>query len=134
MGLFYAKIIYDPVNKVSEFIKQKLSLPINISQAEGLMFDAWWNYRLAGDIWINRNDIIQGHFMLNNSLKPLISALFIVNEEYIPHDKWLVHMSKTLEWKPENWNDVLIKIFSTGNFDFQALLQGNRLFQSYGLK
>lgn len=120
--LSYAKIIYDPVNKVSEFIKQKLSLPINISQAEGLMFDAWWNYRLAGDIWINRNDIIQGHFMLNNSLKPLISALFIVNEEYIPHDKWLVHMSKTLEWKPENWNDVLIKIFSTGNFDLQSLI------------
>lgn len=120
--LSYAKVIYDPDNKVSEFIKQKLSQPINISQAEGLMFDAWWNYRLAGDIWINRNDIMQGHFVLNNSIKPLISALFIANEEYIPHDKWLVHMSKTLECKPDNWDDILIKIFSTGNFDLQSLI------------
>jgi predicted nucleotidyltransferase len=120
--LSYAKIIYDPENKVSEFIKQKLSQPINSSQAEGLMFDAWWNYRLAGDIWINRLDISQGHYVLNNAVKPLISAMFIANEEYIPHDKWLIHMSRTLEWKPDNWDEVLIQIFSTGNFDLDSLI------------
>lgn len=120
--LSYAKIIYDPENKLSEFISNKLSQQIDISHAEGLMFDAWWNYRLAGDIWINRNDIIQGHFVLNNALKPLISALFIANEEYIPHDKWLVHMSKSLEWKPDKWDEALIKIFSTGDFDLQSLI------------
>ncbi|WP_312812174.1 nucleotidyltransferase domain-containing protein [Sedimentibacter sp.] len=120
--LSYAKIIYDPVNKISEFIKYKLSLPIDISQAAGLMFDAWWNYRLAGDIWINRQDVAQGHYVLNNAVKPLISALFIANEEYIPHDKWIIHMSRTLEWKPDNFDNVLVKILSSGNFDLASII------------
>lgn len=120
--LSYAKVIYDPHNKISDFIKQKLSQPVSITQAEGLMFDAWWNYRLAGDIWINRKDIVQGHFVLNNAIKPLLSALFIANGEYIPHDKWLVHMSRTLGWKPEKWDDILEKILSTGSFDLQSIV------------
>lgn len=118
----YGKVIYDPNNKLTELIKEKLSKPINRSQAEGLMFNAWWSYRLAGDIWINRNDITQGHFVLNNAIKPLISALFIANDEYIPHDKWIIHMSRTLDWKPGNWDDILVNIFSTGNFDLQSLI------------
>lgn len=120
--LSYSKVIYDPYNKISEFIKQKISQPVSTSLAEGFMFDAWWNYRLAGDIWINRKDILQGHFVLNNAIKPLISALFIANGEYIPHDKWLVHMSRTLDWKPDNWDDILKKILSTGSFDLQSLI------------
>ncbi|WP_313345504.1 hypothetical protein [Sedimentibacter sp.] len=77
---------------------------------------------MAGDIWINRQDILQGHYILNNAVMPLISAMFISNEEYIPHDKWLIHMSRTLEWKPDNWDDVLINILSTGNFDLDSLI------------
>ncbi|HEX2946500.1 MAG TPA: hypothetical protein VHT96_11155 [Clostridia bacterium] len=121
--LSYAKIIYDPYNNISDLIRQKLAQPVSIAQAEGLMFNAWWNYRLAGDIWINRMDVAQGHFVLNNAIKPLISALFILNGEYIPHDKWLIHMSRTLEWKPDNWDDVLEKILSTGSFNLQSLVE-----------
>ena len=120
--LSYAKVIYDPYNKISDLIKLKLSQPVSIAQAESLMFSAWWNYRLAGDIWINRKDVAQGHFVLNNAIKPLISALFIVNGEYIPHEKWIIHMTRTLEWKPDNWDDILGRVLATGGFDLQSLV------------
>ena len=120
--LSYAKIVYDPEHKLADLIKNKLSHPIATSQAGGLLFDAWWNFRLAGDIWIHRNDVGQGHYVLNNAIKPLISALFIANHEYIPHDKWLVHMSKTLAWKPDNWDYKLTEALSTGKFDLSSLI------------
>jgi len=119
--LSYAKIIYDPQLKIAGFIKQKLSKPINISHAGGLLWSAYWSYKLAGDIWIHRNDTIQGHFTFNNAINPLISALFIANNEYIPHEKWLVHMSKSLLWTPENWNERLKGAMSTGDYSVQSL-------------
>ena len=99
----------------------KLSQPVDVSLAEGFLFEAWWNYRLAGDIWIHREDPAQGHFVLNNAIKPLLSALFIANGEYVPYEKWLVHMSRTLDWKPERWEEGLREAFSTGHFDLGSL-------------
>lgn len=99
----------------------KLSQPVDVSLAEGFLFEAWWNYRLAGDIWIHREDPAQGHFVLINAIKPLLSALFIANGEYVPHEKWLVHMSRTLDWKPERWEEGLREAFSTGHFDLGSL-------------
>ena len=60
--------------------------------------------------------------MIQKTIKPLISALFLANNECIPHDKWLVHMSKTLGWKPAGWNKDLTRALSTGNFDLQSLV------------
>ncbi len=120
--LSYASIIYDPEGKIADFVKQKLSRPVEISSASSLLWDAYWHYRLAGDIWIYRQDALQGHFVLNNAIKPLLSALFIANKEYIPHDKWLVHMSKSLLWKPNNWDTVLMGIMRTDDYSVRSLI------------
>lgn len=100
----------------------KLSQPVDVSLAEGFLFEAWWNYRLAGDIWIHREDPAQGHFVLNNAIKPLLSALFIANGEYVPPEKWLVHMGRTLDWKPQDWEQDLRSALSTGRFDLESLV------------
>lgn len=88
--LSYAKILFDPKGKMADYINKKISPPVDISSASGLLWSAYWSYKLAGDIWIHRQDILQGHYVFNSAIKPLISALFIANKEYIPHDKWLV--------------------------------------------
>ncbi len=103
----YTKILYDPYSEVKSLFKSKQIHHIDISQVEHILFSCWWNYRLAGDIWIYRGDVIQGHIMLNEAVEQLVKALFIANQEWIPHKKWLIHMSRSLNWKPNNWDDRL---------------------------
>lgn len=119
--LSYAKIIYDYNGELQALFDKKLDRKSEEAQAEGVMFQAWWSYRLAGDIWLHREDAQQGHYCLNNAIKPLISSLFLANREYIPHDKWLIHMSRTLEWKPENYNILLAEILSSGDMSLESL-------------
>ncbi|QHQ60617.1 DUF4037 domain-containing protein [Anaerocolumna sedimenticola] len=128
--LSYAKIIYDNNGELKSLFEMKLKKESEVSQAERLMFDVWWNYRLAGDIWIHREDILQGHYCFNNAVKPLISSLFIANKEYIPHDKWLIHMSRTLEWKPLNYDRLLKDIFSTGDMSLESLYKRQESIES----
>ena len=120
--LSYAKILFDPKGKMADYINKKISPPVDISSASGLLWSAYWSYKLAGDIWIHRQDILQGHYVFNSAIKPLISALFIANKEYIPHDKWLVHMSRSLLWKPDDWDALLLGAMNTGDFSLQSLI------------
>ena len=120
--LSYAKILFDPKGKMADYINKKISPPVDISSASGLLWSAYWSYKLAGDIWIYRQDILQGHYVFNSAIKPLISALFIANKEYIPHDKWLVHMSRSLLWKPDDWDALLLGAMNTGDFSLQSLI------------
>lgn len=120
--LSYAKILYDPQKRLGAILHQKLTQPLSPASANGLMWEAWWHYKLAGDIWIHRGDVVQGHFVLNLALRPLLSALFIANGEYVPHDKWLIHMSRSLGWLPCDWDALLTQAFSTGNFSIQNLI------------
>ena len=120
--LSYAFIVHDPDNLIDDFIKLKLSKPIDILSATGFMWNAYWFYKLAGDIWIHRHDTLQGHFVFNQVIKPLLSALFIANKEYIPHEKWIIHMARSLSWKPHNWETLLAGAMNTGDFSIQSLL------------
>lgn len=128
--LSYAKILHDNHGELKHLFEEKLKKQSEVSQAEGLMFNAWWNYRLAGDIWIHREDALQGHYCLNNAVKPLLSSLFVANREYIPHDKWLIHMSRTLEWKPYNYEEVLIEILNTGDMSLESLYNRQQSMES----
>jgi hypothetical protein len=119
--LSYAEIIYDNNGELKKLFAEKLEKESEACQAEGLMFEVWWNYKLAGDIWIHRKDVLQGHYCLNNAVKPLISSLFIANREYIPHDKWLIHMSRTLAWQPDHYEELLKEILTTGEMDLESL-------------
>lgn len=120
--LSYASVLYDPDNRVADFIRQKLTASVDVSSAGSLLWSAYWSYKLAGNIWIHRKDTLQGHYVFNSVIKPLISALFIANREYIPHDKWLVHMSRSLSWKPDDWETLLMGAMETGDYSVQSLI------------
>ncbi|MGH4124248.1 MAG: hypothetical protein ACREV6_15080 [Clostridium sp.] len=121
--LSYSKILFDPKGKIAELMEDKLSNKTSPFIAQGLMFSPWWYYKLAGDIWIHRGDALQGHFILSKAIVPLIEVLFIANNEYIPHEKWLIHMSRSLNWKPEHWEQKLAKAMSTGDLSMQSLIE-----------
>lgn len=120
--LSYSKILFDPKKKIEQLIRDKLSCTPDFKEAEALLFSSWWYYRLAGDIWIHRGDVLQGHYMLNKAVVPLIESLFVANSEFIPHEKWIVHMSRSLNWKPDHWEERLAEVLGTGDLSIQSLI------------
>lgn len=121
--LSYAKILYDPCGEIKKLIEDKHSRKPKALEAEGLLFSCWWYFRLAGDIWIHRGDAAQGHYMLNQAVTKLIEALFKANGEYIPHEKWIIHFSRTLAWRPEGWEQRLLTSMNTGDFSIESLIK-----------
>jgi hypothetical protein len=103
----YAQILHDPTGAVAALFANKLAQRPDPKDAAGPMFVVWWRFFLLGNAWIQRNDPLQGHMALTDSLMELIRALFLLNREYIPHEKWLVHMSYTLDWTPPDWKKRL---------------------------
>ncbi|WP_157763947.1 hypothetical protein [Paenibacillus borealis] len=120
--LSYARILYDPAGRIALLMDAKLADPPRRLQAEGPLFQCWWYFRLAGDIWIHRGDAVQGHAMLNKAAIQLIEALFTANREYVPHEKWLIHFSRSLAWTPPDWEARLLAIMGTGDFSRQSLI------------
>lgn len=121
--LSYAEILYDPNGEIKKLVNNKLMNKPEPLQAEGLLFSCWWYFRLAGDIWIHRGDTLQGHYILNNAVTKLVEALFIANGEYIPHEKWIIHFSRTLPWTPIQWERRLLEVMSTGDLSLQSLIK-----------
>lgn len=117
--LSYAEILYDPKNKLHQLFKNKLKRSVEISDAAGYLFSLWWHYRLAVDIWLYRQDAMQGHFLLNEAAKELIKSLYIINKVYVPHEKWLVHFIKSLDWLPESFS--LEGLLSIGDGGLESL-------------
>lgn len=119
----YAKILYDPDSLVAQLFQEKLARFPQAEDAEGHLFSCWWYFRLAGDIWIHRGDVLQGHQMFNQAVVSLVKALFIANKEFISHQKWLIHMSRSLKWTPNDWEDRLREAMSTGDMTISSLKQ-----------
>lgn len=121
--LSYARILYDPKGEIKQLISDKLVNKPEPLQAEGLLFSCWWYFKLTGDIWIHRGDAVQGHYMMNNAVTKLLEALFIANGEYIPHEKWIIHFSRTLHWTPIEWDRKIFEAMSTGNLSLESLIK-----------
>lgn len=119
----YAKILYDPNSRVKSLYEEKLKKEVSSEQAGGYMFSSWWHIKLACDIWLHREDSLQGHMMLNEAAKTLVQSIYIVNQEYVPHEKWLLHFLDRLNWLPLEATDLLNILFFTGDLSLASLQQ-----------
>ncbi len=117
----YAEVLYDPEDIIHDLLAGKLAGAPDLAIAEGLLMRCWWYFELAGEIWIHRGDVLQGHHMFNQAVIALVEALFVANGEYIPHEKWLLHLSRSLEWRPAEWESRLRAAMSTGDFTVDSL-------------
>lgn len=126
----YAEILYDSEGAVQRLYAEKLASRPSAESAGGFMMSCWWYYRLAGDIWIERGDVVQGHAMLNQAAVNLVKAIFCANQEFIPHEKWLFHMSRSLAWQPDNWPVRMAETLSTGDLSIQSMIERQRIIDS----
>lgn len=117
----YAEILYDPKGEIDSLFRKKLRGRTGTGAAEGLLMSCWWYCELAAEIWIHRSDPLQGHHMLNQAIAPLVEALFLSNSEYIPHEKWLLHMSRDLPWKPEDWDERIEASMVTADVSLESV-------------
>ncbi len=116
-NLSNAEILHDPEDKIRKLREEKLEGGPELATAERKMFSSWWYFKLAGDIWIQRGDPVQGSMMMNKAVIDLTKALFIANGEYVPHEKWLINLSYSLAWKPERWEVRLKSSLHPGEFE-----------------
>jgi len=119
--LSYAKILYDKDDKINKLFQEKLKRSVNSSDAGGILFSAWWHIMLACDIWLYRENAFQGHFMLNEAIKPLMQSLYIMNHEFVPHEKWLVHYLDELKWLPYDFNELMTILLGTSDLTLEGL-------------
>lgn len=117
----YAEILYDPHQVLQSLFAEKLKDAPEPGQAEGLLMGCWWHFELAGESWIHRGDAVQGHSILNEAVILLVRALFVANREYIPHEKWLLHMSRSLAWIPTEWEARLRMAMNTGAMTVESV-------------
>ena len=117
----YAEILYDPDQQLAPLFAERLAQRPPPDEAQGYLMSCWWYFQLAGDIWIHRGDVVQGHHLFNQAVVALLKALFIANGEWIPHEKWLFHLSRTLAWTPEQWPERLQAAMNTGDFTIDSL-------------
>lgn len=126
----YAEILHDPTGAITALFAEKLARRPAPEDAGGPLFAAWWYFELAGNIWIHRGDPLQGHMMLTQAVVELVKALFLANGEYIPHEKWLIHLSRTLKWTPPDWEARLTSALCDLAPTADNLLQRQRLIAS----
>lgn len=123
----YAEILYDPEQQLTTLFAERLAHRPTPDDAQGHMMSCWWYFQLAGDIWIHRGDVLQGHHLFNQAVVALLKALFIANGEWVPHEKWLFHLSRTLAWTPKEWPEQLQAAMSTGDFTIDSLCNRQRV-------
>ena len=119
--LNHAKILYDPEHLINPLLELKLAQSVADSDAGGYMFSSWWFINLACDIWLYREDAFQGHMMLNEAAKALLKSLYVINGQYVPHEKWLTHFVQNLDDLPVDYNTLMKQLFSTGDLSLESL-------------
>ncbi|MFH1334622.1 MAG: DUF4037 domain-containing protein [Pseudomonadota bacterium] len=125
--LSYAKVLYDPFGKIRSYLDKQLATPFDNQVITRIMFETWWYYRLAGNIWVHREDPLQGHLILNEAIKGLLKAVFLANQKYVPHDKWLIHYCRDLPWLPTHWNERRKALLATGDLSIVSLKERQKL-------
>lgn len=116
----YAEVLYDPEGRVTSLLESKCAPP-GPERASELLFSAWWYARLTTDCWRDRGDPIQSHLVLSEAIRPLLRAVFVANGEYVPHEKWLANLSRSLEWTPRDWHERLGEAVRTGPLTAEAV-------------
>ncbi|KAB1185070.1 MULTISPECIES: hypothetical protein [Haloferax] len=117
----YAEILSDPDGRLAATFDEHLGSPPGLDHAEGLLFDCWWHFELATTCWVHRRDAVQAHYVLSGAVEPLIKSLFAVNEAYLPHEKWLVNLSRSLSWRPDDWETRLQSAIATGDGSMETV-------------
>lgn len=107
-----ARIFYDPEGKVKALIDKKVCLKREERKwmiIEG-MTQAEWYCNDVSESWVYRGDIVSAHYSINSALEHLMKALFGLNGELFPSEKWVAYLVHKLEWLPQRFDEKLREV------------------------
>lgn len=124
-------IAYDRSGKVTKLIKQKTKYN-RASETEILLIAI---SKLPPYIRINpkkqaqRGLFLVAHQLLNEGIDIIVEALFVLNQRFLPHDKWKLREVLSLTWLPSNFEHdlregLLVKNFSLRDVDRRQVALG----------
>ncbi len=118
-----AKIFYDPEEKIKNLLNKKV--PLKAEEKRWLMIEGMtqseWYCNMGSKLWIYRSDILSAHYSINNALDELLKALFALNNELIPSEKWKIYFSQNLRWLPKKFSKSLKEIILVKDFSIEEL-------------
>ncbi|KYH36999.1 MAG: hypothetical protein AYL29_009240 [Candidatus Bathyarchaeota archaeon B24] len=118
-----AKVFYDPQGKIKALIDMKVRLKEEERRwmiIEGMTQSEWYcNY--CSESWIYRNDVLSAHRSINLALEYLMKALFGLNNQLLPSEKWLMYLVQRLKWLPRGFNEKLKEILLIREFSIKEL-------------
>jgi hypothetical protein len=126
----YNVILYDPEQKLEILFKEK---DVFTSQEKfDLAGDCFENCIYIGDLvirqWLKRGDPLAANQLINKAVSSLIEMVFLINDEYPPHDKWALNYSYSLKWLPKDWKKRISEIIITKEISIKEAERRHKLF------
>jgi hypothetical protein len=104
----YAVILHDPQGLMREMLARQAVLSEGEKQrltSRHLILYGGYFCNLVAPSWVHRGDLLAAHHCLNTALDSLIRVVFLANNELVPFEKWVLNLSYTLAWTPQDWRE-----------------------------
>ncbi len=111
----YCLILYDKKRTIAKLLVSKLHC--SKESRDLLIFNSLsemkYNLKLSHDM-IHRKCFEISQLIMNKILSDIIKITFFINNEYLPHEKWRLHLLNSLPWKPSCFKkSVIVNSLST---------------------
>lgn len=99
------EIYYDTDNKVRSLIDSKTKIAMEERRQllmQGMALSEWYCNRLVSS-WIRRGSIASAHYMFNEGINHLLSAIYIYNNQLVADYKWRLYCLRGLKYTPKSF-------------------------------
>lgn len=116
-------IAYDPQGKIEELMDKNLVFPDSEKKNLGHKYSLNFLWFLQWDSWIwrDRGNLIAAHREITYSAEYLAKLIYLYNDEFIPHEKWIWHNLFNLEKKPSNLEERFKEALKLNEFTEEEL-------------
>lgn len=124
------EIYYDTDNKVQNLINSKTHISKDERRQllmQGMALSEWYCNRLV-TTWIKRGSITSAHYMFNEGINHLLSAIYIYNNQLVADYKWRVFCIEGLKYKPKDLTSSLEKLMTIKEISNQELERRREIF------
>lgn len=109
-----SKILYDPKYKIKTLLAKYRHYPRKVWFEKLFLY---WFFATAHAPYdsgkaIQRNDLLSAQLYLNQAIEYYTALIFILNHSFVPYRKWRLRELDKLAYKPENYEESMLKILT----------------------
>jgi hypothetical protein len=109
-----SKILYDPKHKIKNLLAKYRQYPRKVWPEKLFLY---WYFATANAPYdsgkaIQRNDLPLAQLYLTQATEYYTALIFILNHSFVPYRKWRLRELGKLTYKPENYEESMLKILT----------------------